>query len=500
MVTVECREKVSDLLFLSNSVFGNLIYNAHFKWEASEPEAVKAAIGQAIQRYSTTRESQKATWVGSQYTSNTGQLRGTNNHDNSFNNSQNTNNGQNSLAGSNNFNFQGQEEPHQARSPHQDEQRQGSGRSDSRIRSGPSGEEIMLTRSELEKCNTASLRRGESLRRYSASGQSTPLPRSLFSSSVSTQMHSNIFESGESQANPMGRSSSCTETYMNPWAPVNLSTASESAINPGSGAIDGCIGEEEEYEENRCILQLALMSPASDLLKTEYEYWGGIDASRRCIQVPLPDKKGDNIDEVQGAASGKQSMQDHSRKSTASITSRSSRLAPSNLPQDGPEHLSYAASRVQDVRSRQEQAMMEREATADVDSKGTRGSSIVTGSESFHDETSLERSMEGGRRRRSSPRRSPASAARIVPPLHVSSPPLHVSSTSQNHKHDVPPLQRTSSDTSASSEKRRQKSSSKRRQPSRSDRRTSSEVPKTKKPSVIGGSQMDVSDQALYFS
>ncbi|CAB9509307.1 unknown protein [Seminavis robusta] len=59
-------------------IFGNLIYNAHFHLEAAEPEAVKAAIGQAIQSFSTTRESRRISRLSSQFTSTTAYSPGVN--------------------------------------------------------------------------------------------------------------------------------------------------------------------------------------------------------------------------------------------------------------------------------------------------------------------------------------------------------------------------------------------------------------------------------------
>lgn len=148
-------------------IFGNLMYYTHFKTETEEPEAVRASIGQAVQRFAEKSQHIRANRLtpspkGSQTSGSTSK----------------TPPGVVSR-------------PSQSMVSEVDEVE--------RPRSQVKEFEIVLTRSELEK-NNAGVRRGEFLRRpesvlstqSSHDAQNTPLPRAMMNSSVSTVVCGNL--------------------------------------------------------------------------------------------------------------------------------------------------------------------------------------------------------------------------------------------------------------------------------------------------------------------
>ena len=159
-------------------IFSNLMYSVHFQTEWAEPEAVKAAIGHAIEQYapagnqrgfggdrrpSPKGSSQVSGPKGSQTSgmSRTPPAAYVQAHESLCSSVQS-------------------EQVHQAVIKDDSVYLQ--------------TKEITLTRSDLEQ-NYESLRQGESYRRLQEScppSQSTPLPRSMMASSVSTQVHGNL--------------------------------------------------------------------------------------------------------------------------------------------------------------------------------------------------------------------------------------------------------------------------------------------------------------------
>lgn len=492
-------------------IFGNLIYGVHIHIEQAEPQAVKAAIGQAIQSFACPRKSEffgSPTRYTSQHTAMTGNSPGA--PESPQNSAQLSLNGSsNHLASppktSNNSHdpqaemmaaaqvFAAQQasrnsgekcSSQDARSQTHSQVSNANSAAASAAASAKSNtgsnffKEFAFTKSELEEHEA--LRKGAT---KPNSGFLKPLPRSMMNSSVSTCIHANLGGRDVNRSSIASLSShnesSSNLNITGSWAEVPMSRASVgSGLNRNSQICESEsileVDEEDSDEEDEGMLgssimatALKLVEKATDVLQGDRESWGGINLPT------FSQSKLDASDRSADVEEGKKGMADNSRSSNSS--SRRS-LAPPKLPQDGPSRLKYANSRISKVRD--EHAPPSLPSTAPTvelkrrDSATDSKITIMTGDESFHDETDLDDSLQG-----SDLYESRKSASRRQRSSDPASKPLEGVATSE------------ASSASSSSSKKRGGSSSRR----------SSASGGRKKSSALGN-DMDESDKGLYFN
>ena len=318
-------------------IFGNLMYSVHFQTESAEPAAVKAAIGQAMEQYAnTTLRNSGDRHKGS---SNNSGPKGSNNSG--------PKGSQNSGPGVTSHNSATSPAPiFESSSSSSDDSVDRETNGEKEFSGVQSPKEIRLTRSELDQHNVP-LRRGETYRRFQDSrppSQSTPLPRSMLASSVSTHVCANLTPADH----PTKRSAMSSVSVM--------STASMDSVH-----------------EDDVGLEIKLDAMPGDASHRQSWVQRGMasmldDSARRPIT---------HRDEEQGCHTIVEG------RTTDSRSVSNSRLPPVELPDHSPAHLSYAASRILHVRDSQEKAWKEREGRVETDSKST----LNTGCEDFNDET-----------------------------------------------------------------------------------------------------------------
>lgn len=325
-------------------IFGNLMYSVHFQTDSAEPEAVKAAIGHAMEQYA---------------------------------NGMNRGNGSDRKASLKGSNTSSMSRTPPAASTQAHESLRSSVPSDAleeeNIQVGCNchqAKEINLTRSDLE-LNYASLRKGDSYRRPQELGayipsQSTPLPRSMMASSVSTQMHGNLTTRDTYSSYSDNLYGTHSSVVLTPSLALNAFSSMASVASLPENDTGGEISSTDHNQD----------APA-----------GAPEQRRSWMSLNMPAMLDDSasfpveyLEEDQGCHTIIE------RRTTEAISTSSlarSNLPPVDLPDNSLAHLSYAASRIMLVRDDQEKAWKDRAETV---SKSTRGSTVATGCEGFNDE------------------------------------------------------------------------------------------------------------------
>ena len=271
-------------------IFGNLMYSVHFQTESAEPEAVKAAIGQAMEQFANT--AQRNSGGKQRSSSNSGPKA-----------SQVSATSPIPIAESSSSNSSSH-----SRESNDDKNEKYSGSQTSK--------EITLTRSDLDT-HSVPLRRGETYRVLQESrppSQSAPLPRSMMASSVSTHVCDNL-TSGDHFSNKSSHSaySECGVSME--------STGSVPCYEVGQEIHLGAILAGARQKQPRAQRRLSLQS---------------VDEEQGCHTI------------VEG-------------RTTDDMSISNLKLPPVELPHDSPAHLSYAASRILQVRDCQEKELKTRE-------------------------------------------------------------------------------------------------------------------------------------------